>query len=103
MPALGKEAILNCRSARLFVAPIRTPDRKHKTCQVCGRSEIYLQTEYLPVTSSHYYTIGASDNNADCGGRYNTGWRDDDNNRVDLDSNSRWNNSRWSTLALRRW
>ena len=51
---------------------------------------------------SHYYTIGASDNNADRGGRCNTGWRDDDNNRVDSDSNSRWNNSRWNSLALRK-
>ena len=24
-----------------------------------------LQTEYLPMASSHYYAIGASDNNAD--------------------------------------
>ena len=63
----------------------------------------YLQTEYLPVTSSHYYTIGASDNNADCSGRCDTGWRDDDNNTVDPDSNSRWDNSRWNTLALRKW
>src|SRR5271157_5862720 len=54
-----------------------------------------LQTEYLPLASSHYYAIGANDNNADCVGSCNIGWRDDDNNRVDPDSNSRWDNSRW--------
>ena len=64
---------------------------------------IYLHTEFLPLASNHYCANGASDNKAHCGGRCNTGWRDDDNNRVDPDSNSRWNNSRWNTLALRKW
>src|SRR6476660_4799307 len=66
----------------------------HKTCQVCGMSQFICRRKYLPVTSSHYYTIGASDNNADCSGRCDTGWRDDDSNTVDPDSNSRWDNSR---------
>jgi hypothetical protein len=53
-----------------------------------GRSQ-FVADGILPLASSHYCANGASDNNADCGGRYNTGRRAHDNNRVDADSNNR--------------